>query len=289
MPSRKELEAQGIKIVRSGKVRDLYTWKEELWLVASDRISAFDVIMNEPIPGKGVLLTQMARFWFEKTSVFCPNHVLSYELPSAVSAPEWDGRVVRCKRAQVIPLECVVRGYVAGSGWVEYQKTGTIGGHPVPSGLQESAELPFPLFTPSSKAEEGHDENLTEVQARKHVGDALYDQLRELSLQIYGWARDYARKRGIIIADTKFEFGLLEDQIILIDEVLTPDSSRFWPVDTYTPGRSQPSFDKQFLRDYLESLPDWNKQAPAPPLPETVIQGTLSKYQEAYDKLVRNR
>jgi phosphoribosylaminoimidazole-succinocarboxamide synthase len=274
-----------LKKLRSGKVRDLYAYGDELWLVASDRLSAFDVILPNPIPGKGKILTQLARHWFQHTHSLCPNHVIGYDLPTGVGEPDWAERTVRTKRCEVIPVECVARGYVAGSGWKEYQQCGTVGGFKVPAGLLESAQLPQPLFTPATKAEEGHDQNLTEAEARQVLGDARYEQLRDLTLAIYTWAADYAAKRGIIIADTKFEFGLLEGQVILIDEILTPDSSRFWEAKTYAPGKSQPSYDKQFVRDYLETL-DWNKQAPGPELPPVIVQKTLAKYQEAYDRLV---
>jgi phosphoribosylaminoimidazole-succinocarboxamide synthase len=279
-------ESYGIQKLRSGKVRDLYQWNDELWLIASDRISAFDVIMPNPIPGKGVILTQMARFWFEKTAALCPNHVIGYDLPPNIHLPEWEGRLCRCKLAKLIPVECVARGYVAGSGWKEYRESGTVGGFSVPAVLQESDKLPEPLFTPATKAEEGHDENLTAAEAKKILGDDLYEKLKSLTLKIYTWAAEYAAARGIIIADTKFEFGTYEGEIILLDEILTPDSSRFWPADQYQPGKPQPSFDKQFLRDYLESL-DWNKQPPAPVLPPAVVEKTLAKYQEAFDKLAK--
>ena len=279
-------ESYGIRKLRSGKVRDLYQWNDELWLIASDRISAFDVIMPNPIPGKGVILTQMARFWFEKTATLCPNHVIAYDLPPEIKLPEWEGRLCRSKLAKLIPVECVARGYVAGSGWKEYRESGTVGGFSVPAGLRESEKLPEPLFTPATKAEEGHDENLTAAEAKKILGDDLYEKLKTLTLKIYTWAAAYAAERGIIIADTKFEFGTYEGEIILLDEILTPDSSRFWPADQYAPGKAQPSFDKQFLRDYLESL-DWNKQPPAPVLPPAVVDKTLAKYQEAFDKLTK--
>jgi phosphoribosylaminoimidazole-succinocarboxamide synthase len=279
-----QLKSWGIEPLRSGKVRDLYTYQDELWIVASDRISAFDVILPNLIPGKGFLLTQIARQWFDRTGHLVPNHVISYDLPDGIDIPEWTGRIVRSKKTKVIPVECVARGYLAGSGWKEYQELGTCGGHPLPKGLQESSELPQVLFTPSTKAEEGHDENLTEAQAREQIGDVLYDTLKNLTLTIYRTAKEFARKRGIIIADTKFEFGWLGDQIILIDEILTPDSSRFWPADQYQPGKSQPSFDKQILRNYLETL-DWNKTAPGPVLPGEIIQKIQAKYQEAFDLL----
>ena len=277
----------GITPLRSGKVRDLYAWNDELWIVASDRLSAFDVILPTPIPDKGKTLTQLSRRWFDLLKPLVPNHVLSYDLPEGVDVPEFEGRLVRARKCEVIPLECIARGYVSGSGWKEYQQRGTVGGYQVPAGLQESDRLPAPLFTPSTKADvgAGHDENVNEAQARKIVGDQRYEQLRDLTLMVYDWAAKYALKRGIILADTKFEFGLTpEGKVILIDEVLTPDSSRFWPADRYQPGGPQPSFDKQYVRDYLETL-DWNKQAPGPELPAEVVTHTQAKYKEAWERL----
>lgn len=225
--------------LRSGKVRDLYAYGEELWIVASDRVSAFDVVLPTPIPDKGRLLTRLSRHWFDLLRPLCPNHVLGYDLPAGAGRPEWEGRLTRARRCEVIPLECVVRGYVAGSGWKEYRERGTVGGHAVPPGLREAGALPEPLFTPSTKAEAGHDENLTEAGARAHVGDALYERLREKTLALYRWAAAYAAPRGLILADTKFEFGLTpQGELLLIDEALTPDSSRFWPADGYRPGGS---------------------------------------------------
>jgi phosphoribosylaminoimidazole-succinocarboxamide synthase len=255
-----------------------------LWLVASDRLSAFDVILPTPIPGKGQILTQLSRFWLEKFAGVVPNQVISFDLPPGMDLPEFAGRMVRAKKCEVIPLECVARGYIAGSGWKEYQKLGTVGGYPLPSGLVESAQLPEPLFTPAKKNEEGHDENLTETEAKKFVGEELYAKLRSLTLKLYQEAASYAATRGIIIADTKFEFGWFNGQILLIDEVLTPDSSRFWPADQYAPGRSQPSYDKQFVRDYLSAL-TWNQQPPGPELPPPIVTQTLAKYREAWEKL----
>ena len=286
-PSKEDLAFFGITPLRSGKVRDLYRYKDEIWLVASDRISAFDCIMPTLIPRKGIILTQLSRFWFDQTRAIIPNHVISYDVPPELPLPWWEGRLVRAKLSEVIPVECVARGYLAGSGWKEYEEHGTVGGHPVPPGLKESSELPQPLFTPAAKIDT-HDENLTPAQAIDKLGQDLYDKLSCLTLELYSFAREYARRRGIIIADTKFEFGRFGNDIILIDEVLTPDSSRFWPAADYIPGRSQSSFDKQYLRDYLQSLVDngmWNKEAPAPELPDSVVKGTLIKYQEAYDLL----
>ncbi len=281
------LEAYNIERLRSGKVRDLYTWRGEFWIVASDRLSAFDVILPSAIPDKGRLLTRLSRHWFELLSGLVPNHVLSYDLPEGVVIPEWEGRLVRARRCRVIPVECIARGYVSGSGWKEYQMRGTVGGYVLPPGLLESSQLPHPLFTPSTKAEAGHDENIDEAAARSILGDARYAQLRDLTLSLYTKAAAYALERGIIIADTKFEFGLTpEDEVILIDEALTPDSSRFWPADRYAPGGPQPSFDKQYVRDYLETL-DWDKSPPGPFLPQEVIDGTVAKYREALERLTR--
>lgn len=272
--------------LRSGKVRDLYQYKDEIWLIASDRISAFDVILPTPIPDKGVILTQLSRHWFELTKKFCPNHIISYDVPAELKIPEWKGRLMRARKLEIIPFECVARGYLAGSGLKEYKEKGTVCGHPVPAGLVESSQLPHPLFTPATKAEEGHDINLTPEDARARMGDDLYNQLQKLTLDIYTLAATYARERGIIIADTKFEFGWLNGQIVLADEILTPDSSRFWPAARYQPGKSQPSFDKQFVRDYLETL-DWNKQYPGPELPPQIVERTHAKYEEALKRLTQ--
>ncbi|MFH1067718.1 MAG: phosphoribosylaminoimidazolesuccinocarboxamide synthase, partial [bacterium] len=268
-----------------GKVRDIFSWGDDLLLVATDRISAFDVVLPTPIPGKGLALTQLSKFWFEKFAYQIPHHVLSFDLPKELQETEWEGRVMRCRRAQVIPMECVVRGYLAGSGWKDYQKTGALQGQALPSGLQQAARLPQPLFTPTTKAEKGHDVPLTEAGARQHVGDELYEELKRQSLYIYQLAHDYALERGIILADTKFEFGWIDGKVCLIDELLTPDSSRFWPVDQYQPGKDQPSFDKQYVRNYLLSLPDWNQQPPGPELPPRIVEETRRKYHEAYVRL----
>jgi phosphoribosylaminoimidazole-succinocarboxamide synthase len=261
--------------------------------VASDRISAFDVVLDQPIPGKGLVLTALSEFWFETTRHIVPNHLVATDLDALPTAlrPFHDrlyGRSMLVRKARRIDIECVVRGYLAGSAWSEYRKTGRVAGEPMPAGLRESDRLPEPIFTPATKAASGHDENITVAEMRRLVGDALTDQLREISLALYRFAEAYARERGIIIADTKFEFGLLDGQIILIDEVLTPDSSRFWPVSEYEPGRSQPSFDKQYVRDYLSST-GWNHEPPPPPLPIEVVQRTSEKYREAYRRLVTER
>lgn len=270
--------------MRSGKVRDLYSWKEELWLVASDRLSAFDVILPTPIPDKGVILTQLSRFWFELTRAICRNHAISFDVPSGLDLPEWHGRLTRCRRLKIVPVECVARGYLAGSGWKDYQATGTVQGIRLPPGLVESEKLPEPIFTPTTKAEAGHDLPLTPEQARRQLGDRLFERLSEATLEVYDFAYRYSRDRGIILADTKLEFGLDGDEVVLADELLTPDSSRFWPADSYVKGRGQPSFDKQFVRDYLESL-DWDKRPPGPALPPAIVKKTLARYREALDRL----
>jgi len=277
-----------VKLLRSGKVRDIYAWQDEIWLVASDRISAYDVIMPTPIPDKGKVLTALSRHWFGLTAPLCPNHVLGYDLPAGVDQPEFVGRLTRARRCEIFPVECVARGYLAGSGWEEYRERGTVGGHPLPAGLLESARLPEPLFTPARKNDHGHDENLTPDEARAVLGDKLYAELRGLTLKLYAWAADYAARRGIILADTKLEFGRdAANRILLADEIFTPDSSRFWPADSYRPGGPQPSFDKQYLRDYLKTLTSWNKTAPGPELPPEVVANTRAKYQEALERLSR--
>jgi phosphoribosylaminoimidazole-succinocarboxamide synthase len=284
-----QLDLPGIAKVKSGKVREIFDLGDRLLLVASDRISAFDVIMPNGIPRKGEVLTQISHFWFEKFSSMVPNHLLAKAddpLPAQLQpfAEKLARRSMIVKKAKPLAIECIVRGYLSGSGWKEYRKSGTVCGIKLPAGLTESAELPEPIFTPSTKAETGHDENISLEEAQKIVGTDLATQARDLSLMIYKTGRDYARERGIIIADTKFEFGVFEGRLILIDEVLTPDSSRFWPADQYAPGRGQPSFDKQFVRDYLETL-DWNKTPPGPLLPDDVVAKTSAKYLEAYEKL----
>lgn len=283
------LAVPGLKKLRSGKVRDIFDLGDRLLFVATDRISAFDCIMPNGIPRKGEVLTQISYFWFDQTQSFQPNHLISRPgdpLPANLQAfaQQLTGRSMIVKKAKPLAIECVVRGYLAGSGWKEYRSNQTVCGIKLPPGLKESSELPEPIFTPATKAETGHDENISFEQAAGIVGKDTAEQVRAASLKIYNTARDYARKRGIIIADTKFEFGLLDGQLILIDEVLTPDSSRFWPADQYQPGKSQPSFDKQFVRDYLETL-DWNKTPPAPALPEEVVARTQAKYLEAYERL----
>ncbi|HTV63427.1 MAG TPA: phosphoribosylaminoimidazolesuccinocarboxamide synthase [Verrucomicrobiae bacterium] len=283
------LELPGIKKLKSGKVREVFDLGDKLLFVATDRISAFDVIMPNGIPGKGGVLTQISYFWFAQTESFQPNHLISKAgepLPKNLQpfAQNLSRRSMIVKKCQPLAIECVVRGYLAGSGWKEYQKSQTVCGIKLPPGLKESSELPEPIFTPATKAETGHDENISFEQAKKIAGDDIAAQARAASLKIYNFARGYARNRGIIIADTKFEFGLDNGKLILIDEVLTPDSSRFWPADKYAPGRGQPSFDKQFVRDYLETL-DWDKTPPGPKLPDDVVAKTTAKYLEAYEKL----
>lgn len=281
------LAHSNVKLLRSGKVRDIYAWQNEIWLVASDRISAYDVIMPTPIPDKGKILTALSRHWFELTADLCPNHVIGYDLPSGVDLPEFEGRLTRARRCEIFQVECVARGYLAGSGWEEYAREGTVGGHLVPKGLVESAKLPEPLFTPARKNDHGHDENLTPLEARAALGVERYEQLRDLTLRLYSWAADYAAKRGIILADTKLEFGrdIETGEILLADEIFTPDSSRFWPADVYQPGKPQPSFDKQYLRDYLKTLTTWNKTAPGPHLPPEVVKNTKAKYLDALERL----
>ena len=283
------LDLPGVKKLKSGKVRDIFDFGDRLLFVASDRISAFDVIMPNGIPRKGEVLTQISYFWFAQTESFQPNHLLSRSgeaLPANLKpfADRLAGRSMIVKKADPLAIECVVRGYLAGSGWKEYREQQTVCGIKLPAGLKESSELPEPIFTPATKAETGHDENIPFERAAEIVGKDIAERVRAASLKIYNFARDYARKRGIIIADTKFEFGQLDGQLLLIDEVLTPDSSRFWPADQYQPGKSQPSFDKQFVRDYLETL-DWNKTPPGPMLPPEVVAKTQAKYLEAYERL----
>ena len=278
----------GIPKIRSGKVREIFDLTDSLLFVATDRISAFDCILPDAIPHKGEVLTQISKFWFEKFD-FVKNHVIATDLdafPAALEPfrAELAGRSMIVKKAQPLPVECVVRGYLAGSGWKEYQASESICGIPLPAGLQQAERLPETLFTPSTKAESGHDMNISWSECVALVGEHVATTVRDLSLRIYEAGRAYAAERGIIVADTKFEFGLLDGEVILIDECLTPDSSRFWPATDYRLGISPPSFDKQFVRDYLETL-TWDKTPPAPSLPAEIIQRTSEKYQEAYAKL----
>ncbi|HWH55660.1 MAG TPA: phosphoribosylaminoimidazolesuccinocarboxamide synthase [Gaiellaceae bacterium] len=263
--------------VGSGKVRELYALDDDrLLLVASDRISTFDVVLPTEIPDKGRVLTGLSAFWFARTSPIVPNHLLGLRE---------DGRSTECRRLEMLPLECVVRGYITGSGWKDYQATGATSGHVLPEGLRESDRLPEPIFTPSTKAVEGHDENIDLGQAAALVGAERLAEVERVSLELYRHASEHALARGIIIADTKFEFGWGEDgELVLGDEAFTPDSSRFWPADEYEPGRGQPSFDKQFVRDYCESL-GWDKNYPGPELPEEVVDGTRARYVEAFEQL----
>ena len=274
-----------------GKVRDIYDLGDRLLIVATDRISAFDVVMPNPIPDKGRILTQLSRFWFGVTKDVVPNHILSTEVedyPKECRLYEeiLKGRSMLVAKTEVLPVECVVRGYLSGSGWEEYQKKGEVCGIRLPKGLRESSKLEEPIFTPATKAEMGlHDENITFEQVEKTIGQDLARRVKSISLAIYEKARDFAEQRGILIADTKMEFGAKDKKLILIDELLTPDSSRFWPKDEYRPGGPQKSFDKQFLRDYLLSI-RWDKNPPAPPLPEEIVRKTREKYMEAYERLV---
>jgi phosphoribosylaminoimidazole-succinocarboxamide synthase len=277
-----------IQPFRSGKVRDVYEAGENLIIVASDRISAFDCIIPTPIPDKGKVLTQLSLFWFEKTGHLIKNHLISSnvaDFPAPYNGiADWQGRASLVERAEILPIECVARGYITGSGWKDYQATGSVSGIALPAGLQESQKLEEPIFTPSTKAETGHDEPISFEETAHIIGQERAEQLRELTLKLYSFAADYALERGVIIADTKFEFGLVNDELILCDEILTPDSSRFWDVEKYGVGRSQDSFDKQYVRDYLETL-DWDKNPPAPELPAEVAQRTAEKYFEAYERL----
>jgi phosphoribosylaminoimidazole-succinocarboxamide synthase len=268
---------EAVAHVGSGKVRELYALDEDrLLLVASDRISTFDVVLPTEIPDKGRVLTGLSAFWFARTRHICPNHLLGLRA---------DGRSTECSRLEMLPLECVVRGYLAGSGWNDYRRSGQVCGHALPAGLRESERLPEPLFTPSTKAETGHDENIDAERAADLVGEELFAEAARLSVELYRFAAEHAAGRGILIADTKFEFGLdARGRIVLADEAFTPDSSRFWPAHEYEPGRAQPSFDKQFARDYCEAL-GWDKSYPGPELPDDVVTGTRARYVEAFERL----
>jgi phosphoribosylaminoimidazole-succinocarboxamide synthase len=273
----------------SGKVRELYGFGDRLLLVASDRISAFDVVLPTAIPDKGRVLTGLSRFWFERTRGLVRNHMLSVNVADfpeeAQGAPDLAGRTMLAKRLVMLPIECVVRGYLVGSGWKDYRAAGSVCGHALPTGLREADKLPEPLFTPSTKATEGHDANIDRSGGIALVGEERFDEIERISIELYRTAADYALERGIIIADTKFEFGVDEQERIVIgDEVLTPDSSRFWPVDEYAPGGSPPSYDKQYVRDWLETL-DWDKTPPGPEIPANVVEGTRARYVEAYERL----
>ena len=277
--------------VRRGKVRDIYDLGSQLLLVSTDRLSAFDWVLPTAIPQKGCLLTQIAAFWFDLLKE--PNHLITtdveqMDLPSDVDRASLAGRSTLCRKTEVVPIECVVRGYLAGSGWKEYQQSGTVCGIQLPEGLVESDRLPEPIFTPSTKAATGHDENISYERMVEIIGSTLAEQLRSRSLDIFRRGCEYAAQRGMIIADTKFEFGQVDGELILIDEVLTPDSSRFWPADQYEPGHSQPSYDKQFVRDWLSDT-DWDKNSPPPALPDEVVARTRDKYVEAYERLTGNK
>ena len=277
----------GLKLLARGKVRDIYELGERLLIVATDRLSAFDVILPTPIPDKGRVLTQLSLFWFDKLASVVPHHVVSatdFPGPLAPFQEALNGRAMIVRRTNPISIECVARGYISGSGWKDYRATGKVCGIPLPAGLKESDKLPEPIFTPATKATSGHDENISFDEAVAQIGRPLAGRLRDITLEVYRRASKYAAARGIIIADTKLEFGLIGDNLIWIDEALTPDSSRFWPADSYEPGRAQPSFDKQFVRDYLERV-GWSKQPPAPALPPDVVNGTRAKYREAYQRL----
>ena len=282
------LELPGIPKLRSGKVREVFDLGDTLLFVATDRLSAFDVILPDPIPQKGAVLNQISAFWFRKFT-FLKNHLLTDDIEQfpAQLAPfreQLRGRSMIVRKTMPLPVECVVRGYLAGSGWKEYQQSGSTSGVRLPKGLQLASQLPEPIFAPSTKSEAGHDENIDWAKCCAMIGRDVAEQVRDLSLRVYQAGRDHAATRGIIVADTKFEFGMLGDELLLIDECLTPDSSRFWPADQYVVGKSPPSFDKQFVRDYLETL-DWNKTSPGPKLPAEIIEKTAAKYREAFERL----
>jgi len=275
----------GVKLHGRGKVRDIYDLGEHFLIIATDRLSAFDVVLPTPIPNKGKVLTQMSAFWFDFFKEFVPNHVVSTKVDQYPKdlhrfRDQLEGRSMLVKKARVFPIECVARGFLTGSGLKDYNRTGEVCGIRLPAGLRDSERLPQPIFSPATKAETGHDENISEEQATKIVGVENIRRLKELTLSIYNRAVEFAAKRGIIICDTKFEFGTIDGVIAIVDEMLTPDSSRFWPADRYSPGKPQPSFDKQFVRDYLERI-GWNKQPPAPELPEDIVRATSAKYVEA--------
>jgi phosphoribosylaminoimidazole-succinocarboxamide synthase len=285
-----ETDFKGLTLLKRGKVRDIYDLGNELLLVATDRISAFDVVMPDPIPEKGKILTRISLYWFDIMKSLLPNHVISGDVDDYPEScrPYMDvlrGRSMLVKKTEPLPIECIVRGYISGSGWNDYQASGEVCGIKLPEGLKESAKLPEPVFTPSTKAETGvHDINIDFNKTIKIIGKQLADKVRKLSIAIYNKGADLAHKKGIIIADTKFEFGILGDELMLIDEILTPDSSRFWPLESYEPGVPQKSYDKQYLRDYLLSI-NWNKKPPAPALPQDVISNTHNKYREAFRQL----
>jgi len=286
------LDLPGIKKLRSGKVREVFDLGETLLFVATDRLSAFDVILPDPIPDKGSVLNQLSAFWFRRFG-FVQNHMITDDVEKfpAELAPfraQLAGRSMIVRKAQPLPVECVVRGYLAGSGWKEYQQGGTVSGVPLPAGLQLASKLPEPIFTPSTKADVGHDENIDWKECCRLLGADVAERVRDLSLKVYEAGREHAAKAGIIVADTKFEFGQVGDDLLLIDECLTPDSSRFWPADQYVVGQSPPSYDKQFVRDYLETV-DWDKTPPAPKLPAEIIKNTSAKYREAFEQITGDK
>ncbi len=283
-----------LNLLHRGKVRDMYEipgHEEKLLMIATDRISAYDVVMDDPIVGKGKVLTQISLFWFDLLSDIVPNHLISADVDQYPEIchqyrDQLEDRSMLVRRTRVMPIECIVRGYLSGSFWAAYQKNTTVCGFELPTGMRESDKFPEPLFTPSTKAEQGsHDENISMARMEELIGKDLAARMADISISLYTKASEYARSKGIIIADTKFELGMVEGELILIDEVLTPDSSRFWPLDEYEPGKGQPSFDKQFLRDYLSSL-DWNKQPPPPTLPQEILDKTRARYEEAQEQLL---
>ena len=278
-----------LKVFKKGKVRDVYETNDKLLLIVTDRISAFDYVLHEPIPKKGIFLTQISKFWFDYFQNLIPNHLISTNIadfPAEIHmfSDILKGRTMLVKKAKPFPIECIVRGYISGSAWKSYKKDGTVCGISLSRGLKESDKFEEPLFTPSTKAETGHDINISFNEMKKITGDKKAEEIKDISLKIYKKGADYALKKGIIIADTKFEFGTLDDKIILIDEVLTPDSSRFWPAEHYTPGKSQQSYDKQYVRDYLNST-SWDKNSSPPHLPDNVVIETENKYREAFEKI----
>jgi phosphoribosylaminoimidazole-succinocarboxamide synthase len=287
MPVMTTAEAEGLRVFRRGKVRDTFELDDDtLLMVATDRLSAFDVVLPTPIPDKGRVLTQMSRWWFDKTQHIVPNHLLPDD-PEAVPAEardDWLQRSMRVRRAERIDIECVVRGYISGSGWKEYKKDGTLAGEPLPAGLLESGRLDHPRFTPAAKNDTGHDENISRANLADVVGKELADRLERASLDLYDFAAEHAQQRGVILADTKFEFGFVDGELILIDEIFTPDSSRFWDIAQYREGESVTSMDKQFVRDFLETL-SWDKTPPGPALPDDVVEGTRQRYLEAAHRI----
>jgi phosphoribosylaminoimidazole-succinocarboxamide synthase len=274
--------------VASGKVREIFDAGEDLLMVATDRISVFDVVLPTPIPDKGAVLTGLSVFWFDRTSSIVPNHMVEWRasrFPEPARTGDAAGRSMLTRKAEMIDLECIVRGYITGTGWKDYQRSGSVCGYELPSGLLEAQQLPMPLFTPSTKAASGHDENISVARAKEILGDAaLVDQIADVSIRLYSDARDYAASKGIILADTKFEFGLVDGELTLCDEAFTPDSSRYWPADEWEPGTNPPSFDKQYVRDYAETV-NWDKTDPGPELPNDVVEGTRRRYREAYERI----